>query len=124
MTRLALWLALALVALPAQRDTRRRPPETLPCSRDQLTSFTGKVTVYSRTPDRITLTIATDWDTTARFTLRPPFRLLLHGEPFQPRDWDQIEEKPGVLRKGMRATVWECAGGRRVLDWQPPPDPR
>jgi len=121
-------LVIAFLCLPASGPAaqrgRYRPPEGIPCSRDQLTSFTGKVTAYSRSSQRIRLTIYTDWDTSESFVLRTPFRLLFKGQPFREADWKKIEEKEGRLRPGVRATVWACETGERVLDWETPAETR
>jgi hypothetical protein len=127
MLRLA--FVIAFLCLPpagpaAQRGGRYRPPEGIPCSRDQLTSFTGKVTAYSRNSQRIRLTVYTDWDTSESFVLRAPFRMRFKGEPFREEHWNKIEEKEGRLRPGVRATVWACETGERVLDWETPAETR
>lgn len=114
-----------------QRETRGgqrlAPPESLKCSRDHLTSFTGKVTAYQRRPGRVFLRLRTDEETTESFTLRfspkddPAKWFLLKREPFTQRDWTLIESRPSQLRPGMRATVWVCDDGSKpVVDWQPP----
>jgi hypothetical protein len=133
---LLLALTLAGAVLGAQRNGRApddgakvRSPEDLPCSRNELTSFTGRVASYERTPTRIRLRIRTDWDTDERFALtlssgeKGLKGILLERKPFQESDWPIVEEEPGKLKYGMRATVWVCEGvANPVLDWQPPPD--
>ncbi|HWQ31428.1 MAG TPA: hypothetical protein VNQ79_00985 [Blastocatellia bacterium] len=111
----------------ARGGQRLAPPESLKCSRDHLTSFTGKVTAYQRRPGRIFLRLRTDEETTESFTLRfspkddPAKWFLLKREPFTQRDWTLIESRPSQLRPGMRATVWVCDDGSKpVVDWQPP----
>jgi hypothetical protein len=134
--RLLLALTLAGAVLSAQRNGRApddgakaRPPEDLPCSRNELTSFTGKVTSYERTPTRIRLGIRTDWDTDERLVLTLSSGenglkgILLERKPLHESDWPVVESAPGKLKHGMRATVWVCEGvANPVLDWQPPPD--
>jgi hypothetical protein len=79
---------------------------------------------YSRTKDRTSLRIRTDWDTTERVTVRHPgsddpmpwFRYA--GGPFADSDWSRIEVRKGRLREGIRATAWVCLDGRVVVDWQ------
>jgi hypothetical protein len=105
---------------------RVRPPDAIGCSRDELTVYTGRVTSYRRRPDRLTLVIRTDADTTERVVVRPPaggdftrvFRL--RGGPFAGSDWNQIESSGGRPRAGLRAAVWVCANGPVLVDWDAP----
>ena len=106
---------------------RIRPPETLQCPRNNLTSFTGRVLFYHRNNNRISIRVRTDWDTTEQFTLRyaegddPAKWFLMRGEAFGPDDWQVIEARRGRLRRNIRATIWVCNDGTRpVIDWQPP----
>ena len=70
-----------------------------------------------------TLRIHTDEDTTEQVSLSHPgtddpsrfFRMM--SEPFTPADWNKIEERKGVLRKGTRAAAWVCSTGRVMVDW-------
>jgi hypothetical protein len=110
-----------------ERGQRIRPPDTLNCSRNDLTSFTGRVLSYSRGNSRLSLRMRTDEQTTESFTLSyrqkdgPSRWFLLRAEPFKADDWKLIETRRGRLRGGMRATVWVCSTNRRpVIDWQPP----
>jgi hypothetical protein len=122
--------ALSLNKPPApqeERGQRIRPPDSLSCSRNDLTSFTGRVLSYSRTNNRLYLRMRTDEETLERFTLRygsrenPTKWFLLRAEPFKDEDWKLIESRRGRLLKGMRATVWVCTGSAKpVIDWQPP----
>lgn len=123
------WCCLLVSLAAAQRGGRLLPPDNLPCTRDQLTSFTGKVLSYSRDSTRVALSVRTDEDTTEKFTVRyekkddPARWFLLWREPFKPSDWAAIEAAAGRLRSGMRATVWVCEGGANpIVDWQPPRD--
>jgi hypothetical protein len=118
--------ALALLSLSAVAagQPRYMPPAGVGCSRDRLTSFTGRVTAYSRSAARIRLTLHTDENTVERFVLKAPFKLLFQGEPFRESDWARIETRPGRLRPGVRATMWVCEDGGRMLDWQTPPETR
>lgn len=109
------------------RGRRLRPPTGLNCSRNELTSFTGRVLTYSRSINRIFMRMRTDEQTTESFTLNyrrrddPSQWFLLRAEPFGAEDWRLIESRQGRLRPGMRATVWVCSNSRRpVIDWQPP----
>lgn len=110
-----------------ERGQRIRPPDSLSCDRNNLTSFTGRVLSYSRTNNRLYLRMRTDEETIERFTLRygsrenPTKWFLLRAEPFKEADWKLVEARRGRLLKGMRATVWVCTGGAKpVIDWQPP----
>lgn len=49
---------------------------------------------------------------------------LLWGETFDISDWPEVEQSPGTLKEGMRATAWICDDGETapVIDWRPPPD--
>lgn len=124
-------LALLLVSLldaQARQPGRLAPPPTVACPRDHLTSYTGQVTQWSRTPDQTTLTIDTDWDTRETVTLKHPGEpdarrfFLLDARPFTAADWTTIERAPGALHDGMRATAWVCDEGHQpIVDWQPPP---
>jgi hypothetical protein len=111
-----------LTTMPAfgQRG-RYMPPPAVECDRNNLTSHTGEVTRYSRKGGRIVLTLNTDADTVETVSLRPGDKVLLNAQPISEEDWKKVEEKEGTVRRGMRATVWICRGGRPVLDWQPPP---
>lgn len=96
------------------------PPSAVGCNRNNLTSYTGEVTRYSRKDTKIRLTIKTDEDTTESVSFEPGDKVLLNAQPIQDGDWKQVEASPGKLKAGMRATAWVCRGGRPVLDWQPP----
>lgn len=126
--RRLIWCALlvhstAATAVPLQR---LRPPETIRCSRDHLTSFTGRVLAFKRSDNETFLRMRTDEDTTEGFTLRHPGKgsaaewFLLRGKVFEPSDWKRIEIRRNKLHPGMRATVWVCDDGSTpVVDWQP-----
>jgi hypothetical protein len=102
---------------------RLRPPADLPCSRDELTSYRGRVTKQAITDGKTTLTIETDFDTTETVTIAHPNArdasafYRLNGAPFTAKDWARIEQSPGRLRDGQRATAWVCEGGQVVVDW-------
>jgi hypothetical protein len=110
-----------------ERGGRIRPPDALNCSRNDLTSFTGRVLSYSRSNSRLFIRVRTDEQTTENFTLNyrqkdgPARWFLLRAEPFKAGDWKLIETRRGRLRSGMRATVWVCqTNPKPVIDWQPP----
>lgn len=104
---------------------RLRPPASLKCSRDHLTSFQGRAIDYKRSEKQIVIRVRTDEETTESFTLnwgddKPEKWLLLRGEEFKPADWKLIEGAPGRLIDGMRLIVWVCDDGSKpVLDWRP-----
>lgn len=118
--RLSLFL-LALAAVPsdAQRG-RYMPPAAVGCDRNNLTSYTGEVTRYSRKAAKIRLTLKTDESTVETVVFEPGDKILLNAEAMKEEDWKQVEEAEGKIKAGMRATAWICRGGRPVLDWQPP----
>lgn len=99
---------------------RVRPPESLGCDRNELTSFTGEVTRYSRTDRVISLAIHTDANTNESFELPEPVRLRFGGQEFRAEDWSKVESAKGKLKEEVRATVWVCEGGPKTLDWEPP----
>ena len=105
---------------------RIRPPDSITCDHNHLTSFTGKILGYKRGPGRVSLRMRTDEATTESFTLR--FRktqdasrwFLMNGEAFKPDDWKLIERSKYRLRPKMRATVWVCDDGSTpIIDWRP-----
>ncbi len=117
-------IATPVYAAAVQPPGRLRPPPTLPCSRDELTSYTGRVTStpsrtarrrssstpMSRQPRRSRSCIAGSKDASASF--------LIGRAAFTPKDWERIEQAPGTLRKGQRATAWVCTNGKGVVDWE------
>ena len=127
----ALPLTAALPAAAAQpANGRVRPPTDLACPRDQLTLYGGQVLAYSRSPGRTVIRIRTDWQSTETVTLRHPGTkdpsrwFLIEQRPFEAADWPRIEEKPGRLRKDIRAAAWVCSDGRNAtIDWTPPRTP-
>lgn len=105
---------------------RARPPASLSCSRDHLTSFQGRVLSLTRGAQTMTLRVRTDEETTEDLVLqwlpaeRPETWMLLRGEPFTTADWNQVEMAPGTLRADTRVIVWVCDGGAKpVVDWRP-----
>src|SRR5262245_8133355 len=111
---------LLLIGL-AHAASRSAPPAAVGCPRDRLTSYTGRIVSYRRTPAALSLSIRTDWDTTERVRLAPPTldRLRVAGKPFSTKDWAQVEAS-GKPRPGLRATAWICDEGPPLIDWQPP----
>jgi hypothetical protein len=111
-----------------ERQGRLRPPQTLTCDRNQLTSFSGDVRQWSRSDTEARITLDTDAETRESFTVRfdkgsaPEGRFLLGGNPFRVEDWVRVESSRGQVRSGMRATVWVCEGSANpVIDWRLPP---
>ena len=106
---------------------RIRPPDSVKCPRNHLTSFTGTILSYSRALGRTEIRIRTDEETTEKFVLQhpksedPSLWFLLRGIPFQGPDWAAIESEKGRLRPNTRATVWVCDDGSNpMVDWRPP----
>ena len=125
-TLLVLSLLLGVSSLAATQPQRLRPPSSLTCSRDHLTSFQGRVLEYKRGPQEILLRVRTDEDTTEMFTLkwaaseRVETWFLLLGEQFKSGDWSRIESSSGKLHESMRIIVWACDDGSKpVFDWRP-----
>ncbi len=110
----------------ADHSQRIRPPASIKCSRDHLTSFQGRILEYKRSKTSIFLRVRTDEETTESFTLKwiEPDKaekwFLIRGEEFKAEDWKMIESSPGRLINGMRMIVWVCDGGSNpVFDWRP-----
>ena len=103
------------------------PPATLVCDRNELTSWTGLVTAYRRDGDQAWIEIHTDEETVESTTITnqgkadPSAHFLIWSQAFTGKDWQRIEQSPGVLRTNMRATAWICSDGKTppVIDWQP-----
>jgi len=111
-----------------QESGRIRPPAQLKCDRSNLTSYDGKIIAYRRRYGSTFLRIRTNFDTTEDVTIRHPGTdqplkfFLLNGRAFTRSDWPSIEQRPKVLRRGMRANVWVCRGTpaiQPVVDWRP-----
>lgn len=117
---LALLFAFLPEPAPSQRG-RYMPPETVGCDRNNLTSYTGEVTRYSRDAAGLRITLKTDDDTVENVRFEPRDKILLNGEVMAESDWKKVEDRAGKLKAGMRAIAWICQGGRPVLDWRPPP---
>lgn len=112
------------------RQGRLRPPTGLSCDRNQTTSFTGRITAYSRSARHILIRVRTDEQTTEQFTIRlrrgedASKKFLLEGEAFRPGDWKKIERERGILKAKMRATIWACRDDQddfraEIIDWRP-----
>ncbi|QSX30743.1 hypothetical protein [Shewanella cyperi] len=125
-------LAIALsspqaMAEPLAQTGRLRVPEFVTCDPNLLTSWTGTVTRYQHRGQSLSLTLATDADTTESVNLQGDAhhdllaQLFLEGRPFNTDDWPKIESAPGVLREGMRLTAWVCADAPIILDWHTGP---
>jgi hypothetical protein len=120
-------LAAAPPASPAATE-RVRPPDDLPCSRDELSLFAGTVSRYARTKTSLELTVDTEWDTHEPVTLRAADEaaltkhLRLDGKPFAAGDWSRLEASAGRLREGVRVKIWLCGKGTEAaparVDWQ------
>jgi rhodanese-related sulfurtransferase len=103
-------------APPVQRSAGRlAPPAAIPCDRNYVTVYNGRVTAFHRTKKSTSITIATDFATTESVKARAPI-YLVNGEPMKTADW-----KRHGIGKGGRANVWVCstAKQRPVIDWRP-----
>ena len=116
---------------PAMRSAGRlRPPASLTCDLNHVTSWSGLVTGYRREDESTWLQISTDEDTVEETTIThagqpdASAHYLLWQEPFTAKDWPKIEKEKGVLIEGMRAIAWICDDGKTapVIDWQPHQD--
>lgn len=115
---------------PGAPQERRIAPPPLKCPRDNTTAFSGRVLAYTRSRGRVFVRVRTDEETTEQFTLgyageRGLARIFrLRGEAFGPGDLSKIESRAGVLRPGVRATVWACYKNdepvAELIDWRPP----
>jgi hypothetical protein len=118
-TSKSLLLALALASAgSAHAAGRVMPPAQVRCDRNQLTSYFGDVVSYKRNASRVSLRIATDYGTVEDVDASTE-RFLYQGRAFTSADWQRVERKPGVLRKGTRATAWVCSDGKTppLVDW-------
>jgi hypothetical protein len=100
-------------------------PAQIPCSRDHLTLYNGRVLGLSRTKARTTIRIRTDYDTTEQVTLShaktgtPLQWFRLNGAAFRQGDWSVIEARRNRLRSGVKANIWVCDDGSNpIVDWQ------
>ena len=106
------------------------PPAAITCDRNQLTSWTGSVSGYGRGSAKSWIEISTDDDTIESTEIDhhdqtdASASFLLWSKTFTAADWARIEQSPGVLIEGIRATAWICLDGQTspVIDWQPPQD--
>lgn len=112
------------------RQGRLMPPTGLSCDRNHTTSFTGRITAYTRSARRIFIRVRTDEQTTEQFTIRlgrgqdAASRFLFQGEAFKAGDWKKIERGRGTLKPGMRAIIWACRDDNsdiqaELIDWRP-----
>jgi hypothetical protein len=117
-------LTASIAPLVQGEPGRVRPPASVTCPRNDLTVYTGRVTGLDRQKGATLLTIATDWKTTERVTIRhpespdPDASFLLKGKPFAKADWDVIAPK-GTLGDAIRANAWVCRDGRVIVDFVP-----
>lgn len=105
--------------------SRLRPPAGVPCNRDFLTSYAGKVTGYRRGKGKTTVTIRTSAGTTETVTIAHPGSedpsrwFLFESSPFTGQHWRRIEAAKGKLLKEMSAIGWVCQDGPSLVDWRP-----
>jgi rhodanese-related sulfurtransferase len=102
-------------APPARSAGRLAPPSAIPCDRNFVTVYNGKVTSFRRTKKSMSITIATDYATKETVTATSPI-WLVNGEPMKTADW-----KRRGIGQGGRANVWFCSTvpQRPVIDWRP-----
>ena len=97
---------LFMIACAGFGQGRLRPPENVGCDRNELTSYTGALTLFTRSKTHVSLTIRTDEQTTERVKV--------------PKE--KIGNRP--LRRGERLTAWVCASGAVTIQWLSPSPPR
>lgn len=104
---------------------RLAPPPGLPCSRDTLTSYSGKILRYTRKPNQIFLLMRTDEATTEKFQIeiskgKNHLNLyLLNGQAISATELEQVEKRILKKSKAVTVTVWECINtSHRVIDWR------
>ena len=118
--------AVSQETAPAGRG-RLAPPAAVPCDRNQLTSYEGRVRTYERDREKTLLVLETTHGTVERVTLRhsasgtPLKWYLIAGTPATEADWNRIETTPGKLHDGMGAIAWVCEDGTTLIDWRPAP---
>jgi hypothetical protein len=120
--------ALAAPLATSAEGGRLRPPAALACERNQLTSYSGRVSGYKPARESTWIQISTDEDSLEALTIKHPGQAdasahyLLHGQAFHPADRAKIEKRPGKLVAGTRAVAWVCLDGKTapLIDWQPP----
>ncbi len=110
----------------SSRGGRLRPPDNVTCPRNNLTSFTGRVTSYLRGNTQTVIRMRTDEETNEKFIIRhapkdnPSRWYMLNAEPFQQGDWMLIESSKNRVRPRTRATAWVCDDGTNpIIDWKP-----
>lgn len=118
--------AFLFSAATAAAQGRLRRPESVQCDDNHLTSYTGRILSYQRSPGRVSIRMRTDEETTESFTLRFSRNenaarwFLLNSQPFQQSDWKIIERSRSRLRPNVRATVWVCDDNSTpIVDWRP-----
>ena len=113
---------------PAMAERGRiRPPAASQCDRNQLTSYSGRVSGYKPGAASTWIEISTDEDTIEAVIVPhggeadASARYLLRGEAFTAKDWPNIEASAGKLVSGMRVVAWVCLDGKTepLIDWQP-----
>ena len=109
------------------RGARIMPPAAITCDRNQLTSWSGRISGYKRNGGASWIEIHTDADTVESIAIEhpgtsdPSAHFLLLGKPFVPETWTDIETSPSHLKENMRATIWICLDDATppVVDWRP-----
>ena len=112
--------AWAAAGLPTRsnRGGELAAPAAVTC-KSELRKIAGPVTHYRRLRGKTVLTVGGETITLQHRGGDDPSRyFLIGGTPFQHNDWNRVEVRKGEVRKGMQATVWTCAGGETIVDWQ------
>jgi len=88
-------------------------PSFIPCDRNDVTAYIGKVTYYHRTKSKVTIRIHTDSGTNETVTVNDaPKSFYILGEKFRAGDWRHTV-------KGQRVVAWVCKNGAAAIDWRP-----
>lgn len=119
---------IASAALPPEAQAipqRLAPPAGLPCSRNELTSYAGKILRYTRQSQQIVLHVRTDEATTEHFLIRIAKKknyldlFLLNGQAITKTELARVEKKLAQKNSAVRVIVWECRNTtHRVIDWR------
>ncbi|NQY63433.1 MAG: hypothetical protein HRT38_06805 [Alteromonadaceae bacterium] len=102
-------------------------PGYFTCEPNYVTSWTGRVSKYQRTPNSVSLEIATDANTVENIRIEYSntddllSQFYFNNRPFNMPDWSEIESSEGMLVDKMRVTVWLCESKniKPLINWQP-----
>src|SRR5512145_1907872 len=90
-------LSLEIASLEPRVQARLRPPDSLPCGRDQLTSYSGVPSGYRRSADLLRMVIHTDEKTREQIEVHLKRGekwerfFLWSGSEFRQEHWTRLE---------------------------------